>query len=159
MSRITEELEIDVPVRVAYDQWTQFESFPEFMDAVDKVVQVDDTTLEWTASIAGVEKQWRAKIVEQRPDQVVAWKSVDGARNDGSVRFKPLSADRTRLALTLDVEGDGPVEAAGVALGVVDRQVKSDLERFREFIEARGLETGGWRGAVHAGVTSPDVQS
>ena len=151
MSRITEELDVGVPVRTAYDQWTQFESFPQFMDGVDEVVQVNDTILDWTATIAGVRKQWRAKVVEQRPDQVVAWKSIDGVRNDGSVRFQKLSTNRTRLALTLDVDVDGPLEKAGVALGVVERQVKGDLERFRDFIEARGRESGGWRGSVHAG--------
>lgn len=151
MSRITGELDIGVPVRAAYDQWTQFESFPQFMEGVDKVVQVNDTILDWTATVAGVRKQWRAKIVEQRPDQVVAWKSIDGVRNDGSVRFQPLSAERTRLALTLDVDVDGPIEKAGVALGMVERQITTDLERFRDFVEARGRGTGGWRGSVHAG--------
>ena len=151
MSRITGEIDVGVPVRVAYDQWTQFESFPKFMDAVDTVVQLDDTTLEWSATIAGVKKHWRAKIVEQRPDQVVAWRSLDGAANDGSVRFQPLSADRTRLAFTLDVKPEGALEKVGDALGVVEREIKGDLERFREYIESRQSPTGGWRGAVHVG--------
>jgi len=151
VSRITSEIDVDVPVRVAYDQWTQFESFPKFMDAVDSVEQLDDTTLQWTATIAGIRKEWRAKIVEQRPDQLVAWKSVDGAPNDGSVRFQPLGADRTRLALTLDVEPKDAIEKVGDALGVVERQVKADLERFRDFIEAREVPSGAWRGKVHAG--------
>jgi uncharacterized membrane protein len=151
MSRITGEIDVGVPVRVAYDQWTQFESFPRFMDGVDAVVQLDDTTLEWSATIAGVHKHWRAKVVEQRPDQLVAWRSVDGAPNDGSVRFQPLAENRTRLALTLDVQPEGAIEKVGDALGVVERQINGDLERFRDYIEARQTPTGGWRGSVHAG--------
>lgn len=151
MSRITSEIEIGVPVRAAYDQWTQFESFPEFMDGIDKVVQLDDTTLEWTATIAGVQKQWRAKVIEQRPDQLVAWKSIDGAPNDGSVRFQPISSDRTRVALTVDVTPEGAVEKIGDALGIVERQIEGDLERFRDYIEAKRVPTGGWRGDIHAG--------
>src|SRR5215212_3601686 len=113
MSRITENIEIDVPQRVAYDQWTQFESFPQFMEGVDRVEQLDEKTLDWTATIAGKTKQWRAAIVEQRPDQVISWRSVDGARNDGSVRFESLGQDRTRLTLDLDVDPEGPIENAG----------------------------------------------
>jgi uncharacterized membrane protein len=151
MSRITGEIEVDVPVRVAYDQWTQFESFPEFMDAVERVEQLDDTTLAWKASVAGITKEWRAKIVEQRPDELVAWTSTDGARNDGSVRFQPLGPDRTRIAFTLDVEPEGPIEKAGDALGVVEREINGDLERFKAFIEQQPVPTGSWRGTVHAG--------
>ncbi len=151
MSQITETLEVDVPVRVAYDQWTQFEAFPKFMDGVDRVIQVDDTTLEWTASIAGVVKNWRAEITEQRPDELVAWRSIDGARNDGAVSFESLGTDRTRLELQLDVEPDGLVEKAGDALGVVERRVRGDLERFKEFVESRGQATGAWRGKVDDG--------
>lgn len=152
MTRITTSIDVGVPIRVAYDQWTQFESFPEFMQGVDRVVQLTDTTLEWKATIAGVEKRWRAEIWEQRPDEVVSWRSTDGARNDGSVRFESLGATKTRVELVLDVEPEGPIETAGAALGVVERRVKGDLERFRDFIEARGQATGAWRGDVHAGV-------
>jgi uncharacterized membrane protein len=152
MSRIVEEIEVDVPVRVAYDQWTQFESFPQFMEGVDRVVQIDDTTLEWTATIAGKTKHWRAEIVEQRPDELVSWRSIDGARNDGTVRFEAVTPNRTRIELELDVEPEGLLEKAGDALGVVERRVRGDLERFREFIEARGHESGAWRGQVHDGV-------
>jgi uncharacterized membrane protein len=151
MSRITEEIEVGVPVRVAYDQWTQFESFPKFMEGVDEVKQLDDTTLEWSATIAGVNKRWRARILEQRPDQLIAWQSIDGATNDGSVRFQPLAGDRTRLALTLDVAPEGAIEKVGDALGLVERRIKGDLDRFREFIEARRAPTGAWRGGVHNG--------
>jgi uncharacterized membrane protein len=151
VSQIVEALEVDVPVRVAYDQWTQFESFPHFMEGVDRVVQVDDKILEWTATIAGKVKNWRAEIVEQRPDEIVAWRSIDGAQNDGSVRFEPLGLKRTSITLQLDVEPEGLVEKAGDALGIVERRVRGDLERFRDFIEARGVPTGAWRGAVENG--------
>jgi uncharacterized membrane protein len=148
VSRITEDIEVGVPVKVAYDQWTQFESFPRFMEGVDRVVQLDDATLEWTASIAGKVKHWRAEITEQRPDEVVAWRATEGAQNDGQVRFEPRGADRTLVTLQLDVEPEGLVEKAGDALGVVERRVRGDLERFKEFIEGRGHETGAWRGDI-----------
>ncbi|HEY2915832.1 MAG TPA: SRPBCC family protein [Candidatus Limnocylindrales bacterium] len=148
MSKITDHVDVDVPVRVAYDQWTQFESFPEFMEGVERVVQLDPKTLDWTARVAGRTKHWRAEIVEQEPDQIVAWRSVDGARNDGRVTFHASDAMSTRITLELDVEPDGPLEATGDALGLVSRRVKGDLERFKEFIESRGQATGGWRGRV-----------
>ena len=151
MSRITETIDVDVPVRVAYDQWTQFESFPEFMEGVDRVVQIDDTTLEWTATIAGKVKNWRAEITEQRPDELVAWRSTQGAQNDGQVRFESLGADRTRVETQIDVEPEGLVETAGDALGIVERRVKGDLERFKEFVESRREPTGAWRGEVDDG--------
>ncbi len=151
MSRIIEETEVDVPVQIAYDQWTQFESFPKFMEGVDRVVQLDDRTLEWTATIAGKTKHWRAEVTEQRPDEVIGWRSVEGAQNDGAVHFEPLGPDRTRIVLQLDVEPEGLVEKAGDALGIVERRVRSDLERFKEFVELRGQATGAWRGRVDDG--------
>jgi uncharacterized membrane protein len=154
MSRIVDEIEVAVPERVAYDQWTQFESFPRFMEGVERVVQLDDKTLEWTATIAGKTKQWRAEIVEQRPDEVISWRSTDGARNDGAVRFEALGPDRTQVTLQLDVEPEGAVEKTGDALGVVERRVKGDLERFRDFVESRGQATGAWRGRVDDGEVS-----
>ena len=156
MSRINEHIEVAVPVRVAYDQWTQFESFPRFMDGIDRVVQVDDKTLEWTATVAGVVKHWRAEITEQRPDEVVAWRSTDGAQNDGQVRFRSMGADRTMIDVQLDVEPEGIVERAADALGVVERRVRGDLLRFREFIEARHEPTGAWRGRVEDGRVEDD---
>jgi uncharacterized membrane protein len=159
MSRITEDIEIDVPVGVAYDQWTQFESFPRFMEGVDRVVQLDDKTLEWTATVAGKTKHWRAEISEQRPDEVIAWRSLEGAQNDGAVHFETVGADRTRIMLQLDVEPEGLVEKAGDALGVVERRVRGDLERFREFVEARGQATGAWRGSVDAGRVRDDGET
>ena len=153
MSTIVESIEVDVPVRTAYDQWTQFEEFPEFMDGVKKVEQVSDKTLEWTAKIAGVERTWRAEIVEQEPDQRVAWRSTTGARNAGVVTFQPLGETRTRVTLQLDVDPEGPVESAGDALGMVERQVEGDVRRFKEFIEGRRQPTGAWRGEIHEGAT------
>lgn len=157
MSRIIEEIEVGVPTRVAYDQWTQFESFPQFMEGVERVVQLDDKTLEWTANVAGKTKHWRAEIVEQRPDDIIAWRSTEGAQNDGAVRFETVDADRTRVVLQLDVEPEGLVEKAGDALGVVERRVRADLERFREFIERRGQATGAWRGEVDDGRVEGDT--
>ena len=151
MSRIVESIDVEVPVRVAYDQWTQFEEFPRFMDGIKRVQQLNDTTLEWTAEIKGIERSWRAEISEQEPDQVVAWRSTSGAKNDGRVSFESLGDNRTRATLELEVEPDDAIEKAGDALGFVERQVEGDLKRFKEFIESRGTPTGGWRGEVEGG--------
>jgi uncharacterized membrane protein len=151
MSKISESIDVNVPCRIAYDQWTQFESFPMFMEGVDKVVQVDDTTVDWTATIAGRTKQWRARIVEQEPDTVISWRSVDGARNDGRVDFESLGPNQTRVTLELDVEPDGAIESAGDALGIVEGRVRGDLKRFRDFIEGQRVATGAWRGEVQGG--------
>jgi uncharacterized membrane protein len=148
MSQIIESIDVDVPVRTAYDQWTQFEEFPRFMEGVEAVKQLTDTTLEWTAKIAGVERSWRAEITEQEPDQRVAWKSTSGAQNAGVVTFHRLDDRRSRVTLQLDVEPTGPVETIGDAVGGVERRVEGDLKRFKEFIEARGDSTGSWRGEV-----------
>jgi uncharacterized membrane protein len=151
MSQIITSVDVDVPVRTAYDQWTQFEEFPTFMEGVDKVEQVDDTTLEWTARVAGVRTSWRARITEQTPDARIAWTAIDGAENAGVVTFHRLGERTSRVTLELDIEPDGPVEAAGDALGFVERRAKGDLERFKKFIELRGTASGGWRGTVEAG--------
>jgi uncharacterized membrane protein len=148
MSEIMESVDVNVPVRTAYDQWTQFESFPQFMDGVKQVRQLDDRTLEWVADVAGKEKRWKAKITEQEPDQRIAWTSTEGARNAGVVTFHRLGEGRSRVTLQLDVEPEGALETAGDALGVVKRRVKDDMERFKRFIESRGTETGAWRGEV-----------
>jgi uncharacterized membrane protein len=150
MSEIMEAVEVNVPVRTAYDQWTQFETFPRFMEGVKQVRQLDDTTLEWVADVAGKEKRWKAKITEQRPDERVAWTSIDGARNAGVVTFHRLDEGKTRVTLQLDVDPEGAVENVGNALGLVKRQIEGDLKRFKEFIESRGQETGAWRGEVAA---------
>jgi uncharacterized membrane protein len=148
MSQIIESIDVDVPVRVAYDQWTQFEEFPRFMEAVEQVEQLDDATLRWTAKIAGVTKTWTAKITEQTPDQRIAWTSIEGARNAGVVTFHRLDDRKTRVTLQLDVEPEGPVESAGDALGFVQRQAKEDLKHFKGFVESQGVATGAWRGEV-----------
>ena len=148
MSRIMEAIDVHVPVRTAYDQWTQFETFPSFMEGVKSVRQLDDTTLEWVADVAGREKRWKATITEQEPDQRIAWTSTQGAHNAVVVTFHRIDDGTSRVTLQLDVDPEGPVENVGDALGLVTRQVKGDMERFKDFIEARGTETGAWRGEV-----------
>ena len=149
MSTIVKTIELDVPVRVAYDQWTQFEEFPLFMEGITRVEQLDDRTLRWTASIGGVERSWLAEIIEQETDTRVAWRSIEGAKNAGVVTFVPVGDRRSRITLQLEVEPSGPVEAVGDALGMVDRQAEGDLRRFKEYIETRREPTGAWRGEVH----------
>jgi uncharacterized membrane protein len=141
-------IEVNVPVRTAYNQWTQFEEFPQFMEGVEKVIQRDDTTLHWVAEIAGQHREWDAKVTEQIPDERVAWTNVDGAQNAGVVTFHYLEEDRSRVMLQLEFEPEGFKEKTADVLGIVSRRVKGDLERFKEFIEKRGSETGAWRGEV-----------
>ena len=148
MSEIIEAVDVDVPVKTAYDQWTQFESFPKFMKGVKSVRQLDDTTLEWVTSVAGKDKTWEAKITEQEPDQRIAWTATEGAHNAGVVTFHRLEEGKSRVTLQLDIDPEGPIENVGTALGFVQRRVKGDMERFKEFIEARGSATGAWRGEV-----------
>ena len=149
MSSIQESVDVHVPVRAAYDQWTQFEEFPQFMDGVESVRQIDDTHMHWVADIGGVEREWDAEITEQHPDERVAWKSNSGAKHGGVVTFHRLDADTTRVMLQLDFEPEGLVEQAGDKLGFVKRRAKGDLERFKKMIEARGgVGTGAWRGDV-----------
>jgi uncharacterized membrane protein len=148
MSTIEQSVEVDVPVRTAYDQWTQFEEFPRFMEGVEEVRQVTDTRLHWKAEIAGVEREWDAEITEQTPDHRIAWRSTDGSENGGVVTFHKLADSRTKVMLQLDFEPEGFVEKAGDMLGVVRMRTKGDLERFKDFIEARGTSTGAWRGEV-----------
>ena len=148
MAKIEQSIDVNVPVRTAYNQWTQFEEFPQFMEGVERVKQIDDTRLHWTAEIAGKTKEWDAEVTEQEPDQRIAWTSTTGARNAGSVDFHRISDNETRVTLTMDVEPEGIVESVGTAVGIPDGQVKGDLERFKKFIESRGQETGAWRGEV-----------
>jgi uncharacterized membrane protein len=148
MSSIEASIDVDVPVRVAYDQWTQFEEFPRFMDAVESVKQLDDTHLHWVAKIAGIRKEWDAKITQQQPDQRVAWTSTNGADNAGAVDFHRIDDRRTRITLTMDVDPEGVIESVGDAVGVPERQVEGDLKRFKEFIEQRAVPSGAWRGTV-----------
>jgi uncharacterized membrane protein len=149
MPRFEDSIDVDVTVRVAYDQWTQFEDFPRFMEGVTRVVQLDDSTLEWTATIAGQEKVWTAVITDQTPDTRVAWKSTSGAENAGTVLFASIGPSRTRVTLKIDADPEGLVETVGANLGFLERQVKGDLERFKQYVESRGTPTGAWRGEIH----------
>ena len=151
MASVQESVDVDVPIRVAYDQWTQFESFPEFMEGVKRVVQLGDKSLEWTAEIMGKEETWTAEIVEQVPDQRIAWRSTSGSPNSGIVSFLPTSDGATRVTLRIEADPQGPVETAGDALGFLDRQVKGDVERFKKYIEQREVPTGAWRGEIRGG--------
>jgi uncharacterized membrane protein len=153
MSVIEKSIEVDVPVRVAYDQWTQFEEFPRFMEGVEEIRQLDDTTLEWHVSIGGVDRSFRAAIEEQRPDERIAWRATEGQDQGGVVTFDPVAADRTRVNLQMNYEPDSVTEKVGDALNVIDRRVEGDLERFKAFIEDRGQATGTWRGEVGGGQT------
>ena len=151
MASVVESIDVKVPVSTAYNQWTQFEEFPRFMEAVESVRQIDDTHLHWKAEVAGKTKEWDAEITEQKPDERVAWRATSGAPNAGVVTFHRIDDTTTRVTLQMDVEPEGAVESAGTALGFLERQVKGDLERFKDFIEGRGSETGAWRGRVEAG--------
>jgi uncharacterized membrane protein len=148
MASIEKSIDVEVPVRIAYNQWTQFEDFPRFMEGVREVRQLDDTHLHWRAVVAGQEKTWDAEVTEQVPDTRIAWRARSGAANAGVVTFHRLSDGRTRIMLQLEYEPEGTVEALGDAVGIVRYRVENDLLRFKEFIESRGRETGGWRGEV-----------
>ena len=154
MSTAVKSVMVNVPVSVAYNQWTQFEDFPRFMGGVKSVTQLSDGRLEWVAEIAGVKRQWLARIVEQVPDQKVAWAAVEGATNAGEVTFEDVGGGQTSVRLVLDYEPEGLVEKVGDKLSVVERQVEGDLDRFKAFIESEGYATGAWRGTVAAPVGS-----
>jgi uncharacterized membrane protein len=148
MARVEKDIEVAVPVRAAYNQWTQFEEFPNFMEGVREVRQVDDKHLHWRADVAGREHEWDAEIREQIPDEKVIWQSTSGPTNAGIVKFAPIGPEKTRVHLEMSYEPQGAVESAGDALGFLSRRVEGDLERFKEFIEQRGTETGAWRGEI-----------
>ncbi len=148
MASVVESIDVNVPLSIAYNQWTQFEEFPRFMESVKSVTQTDDTHIHWVAEIAGNEEEWDAEITEQHPDERVAWRSISGPSHAGVVTFHRIDDGTTRVTLQMDVDPEGVVENVGTALGFLDRQVKGDLERFKEFIEGRGSETGAWRGEV-----------
>jgi len=149
MSRFEETIQVAVPVRVAYDQWTLFEDFPKFMEGVERVEQLDDKTLRWTASVAGKQKTWTAEITDQTPDTRVAWRSTDGAENAGAVLFSAAGPNEARVTLRIDAEPEGAVESAGDALGFLQRRVKGDMERFKERVERQDGDGRGWRGEIH----------
>jgi uncharacterized membrane protein len=153
VSTIQESIEVNVPVQTAYNQWTQFEEFPKFMEGIESVRQLDDTHLRWKAEVGGKKREWNAEIVEQLPDKTIAWRATEGNGPDGVVTFEPVGADKTKVTVEMSYETEGLVEELGSKLGADSRQVKGDLERFKELIESRGVESGAWRGEVRAGET------
>jgi uncharacterized membrane protein len=148
MSTIEQSIDVAVPVRTAYNQWTQFEDFPRFMEGVEEVRQIDDTHLHWRTKVGGREKSFDAEITEQRPDDRIAWTATRGVEQAGVVTFHRVDDGRTRIMLQLEAEPEGAAEKVGDALGVLKRRVAGDLERFRDLIESRGAESGAWRGEV-----------
>jgi len=148
MAKVEKSVDVRVPVRTAYNQWTQFEEFPRFMEGVKEVRQLDDTHLHWVADVAGKTEEWNARITEQTPDQRVAWTAESGTMNAGVVTFHKLDPDTTRVMLQIEYDPAGVVETVGDKLGFVSRRVEGDLGRFKNFIEERGRETGSWRGEV-----------
>jgi uncharacterized membrane protein len=148
MANIEKSVEINVPVRTAYNQWTQFEEFPYFMEGVRQVTQLTDKRLRWRAEIGGKEKEWDAEITEQIPDTRIAWRSLTGAANAGIVSFQPLAGSKARVTVRMEYTPEGAVENVGDWVGIVSNRVEGDLQRFKEFIESRGTETGAWRGEI-----------
>ena len=149
MPTVNKSIEVNVPVRIAYDQWTQFEEFPRFMEGVEAAQQLDDKRLHWRAKIAGKVEEWDAEIVEQVPDRVISWRSTSGARNQGTVRFTPLGDNKTRIELEMHWEPKDVTERVGDVLGADDLRIQGDLERFKKFIEELRTPTGAWRGEIH----------
>ena len=150
-TKVEKTVVVDVPVTTAYNQWTQFEDFPQFMGGVKSVTQLTDDRLEWVAEIAGVRRQWEARILEQVPDRKVAWAATEGATNAGAVTFEDAGPGRTSVHLVLEYEPEGLVEKIGDKLHVVENQAEKDLERFKKFIESEGYASGAWRGTVDEG--------
>jgi uncharacterized membrane protein len=149
METIQKTIEVEAPVTTVYNQWTQFEQFPEFMEGVEEVKQLDDKHLHWVADIGGRKKEWDAEIIEQVPDEVIAWRSTTGAPNAGTVNFQPKDPNHTVVTLRMNYEPEGAMEKAGDSLGLVSRRVEGDLKRFRDFVQQRTTETGAWRGEIH----------
>ena len=148
MAKVQESIEVEVPLQTAYNQWTQFEDFPQFMGNVESVTQLDDTHLRWVAEYGGKRHEWEAEIYEQVPDQRIAWRSTGGVQQSGIVSFEPIEGERTRVAIEMEWQPEGVVEKAASTVGADERAVSADLGRFKEFVEARGVETGAWRGRV-----------
>ena len=155
MATIEQSIEIEAPLTAVYNQWTQFEEFPRFMEGVEEVTQRDATHLHWVAEFGGARHEWDAEITEQKPDERVAWRNTDGKDNAGVVTFHRLDDDSTRVMVQMDFVPEGIKEKVGSVLGAPDRRINGDLERFKELIETRGSETGGWRGEVER----PDERS
>lgn len=148
MSQVEESIQVDVPVTTAYNQWTQFEEFPKFMEGVEEIRQIDDTHLHWKVSMAGREEQFDAVITEQIPDTRIAWTTTDGPRHAGAVDFHRLDDGKTQVMVVMDTPDEGVAQKAANATGIVGRRIRGDLERFKDMIESRGRETGAWRGEV-----------
>jgi uncharacterized membrane protein len=148
MGTITHSIEVQVPLQAVYNQWTQFEEFPSFMEGVEEVRQEGERRLFWKVKIGGKIKEWEAEITNQVPDERIEWKSVDGTSNAGAITFQGVGPDRTIVTATIEYEPEGVVEKSGDALGMPGRLVEGDLKRFRDFIEQRGRETGAWRGQI-----------
>jgi uncharacterized membrane protein len=148
MASVTKSIDVGVPVSTAYNQWTQFESFPKFMDGVEQIKQLDDRNLHWKVKIGGQHREFDAEITEQHPDERIAWKSTDGKTHAGVVTFHKLAPDETRVTVQLEWEPEGLVEKTGAIVGMDDHQVSGDLDRFKKFVENRDTETGAWRGEV-----------
>ena len=144
-------IEVNAPVSAVYNQWTQFEDFPLFMEGVDHVQQLDDTRLHWVATVGGKKAEWDAKILEQHPDRQISWISEDGKKTRGTVSFEPRGENKTLVRLSMSYQAEGPVEQLGSAAGLDSRRIRGDLERFKELIESRGEESGAWRGEIEAG--------
>ncbi|HVG95133.1 MAG TPA: SRPBCC family protein [Planctomycetota bacterium] len=152
MTHVENAVQVEVPLRTAYDQWTQFEEFPRFMEGVESVEQLDPAHVAWNARIAGQRVGWTAEIVEQRPDQVIAWRSTSGAKHEGRLTFEPMSPTRTRLRVALDYEPQGLSQKTADAIGLVALRIGRELESFKSFIESRRAPTGGWRGRITDGI-------
>ncbi|GAB2747409.1 SRPBCC family protein [Amycolatopsis magusensis] len=148
MGSITKSVDVEVPIGTVYNQWTQFEDFPQFMEGVDRIEQLDDKHTRWEVSVAGVSRQFEATITEQHPEERVAWTSDSGPNHAGVVTFHRIADGTTRVTAQLDIDPEGFVEQAADKLGILDRRVQGDLDRFKVFIEQRGRETGAWRGDV-----------
>src|SRR5256714_5896378 len=156
MPTVKKSIEVDVPVRIAYDQWTQFEEFPRFMEGVESVQQLDDKRLHWRAKIGGKVEEWDAEITEQVPDKIIAWRSTSGARNEGIVRFVPVGENKTKIELEMHWEPKDVTERIGDVLGADDARIQGDLGRFKKFIEERRSPTGAWRGEIRGGQVAGD---
>ena len=152
--RVEESIVVEVPIEKAYNQWTQFEEYPNFMEGIQEVEQLDDTRLHWVADIAGERKEWYALITRQVPDEIIAWESEGGDASDGTVVFTPVNTQRTKIDVYMDIKPEGVKETVGSFVGVPGATVKNDLERFKDFVEKREVETGAWRGEVRHG--APD---
>ena len=150
METLEESIEVEAPVTATYNQWTQFEDFPRFMEGVESVTQLDDKRVHWVAEVAGKRKEWDAEITRQVPDREIDWVGLGDPDNRGRIVFEALDGDTSKVTMMLDYDPEGIVEEIGDALGLVNRRVRGDMERFKEFIEARGRETGGWRGQIGA---------